>query len=167
MRWGGRMLRYWPWAVLLALCASAVPVSPQSSCDPNLRSKVDDPYGYRQRSDRCEGVYVQEVSAALWVASFTREPSQLPPQPPSLRLNWSARDAEVHLQANALRPRVHYRMDAARPHSGHCALSRPFSVYVFAPTGTRSSGTRPLHSRSRTHCCRSRRSGCFSAGTES
>src|ERR1019366_3522254 len=22
------------------------------------------------------------------------------------------------------------------PHSGHCALSRPFSVYVFAPTGT-------------------------------
>jgi hypothetical protein len=90
-------------------------MSPQNGCDPNLRAKAEDSYGYRQRGDRCEGVYVQEVSASLWVASFTREPLQLAPQPDSLRLTWSPRDAEVHLRADALRPRVHYRMDAVRP----------------------------------------------------
>src|SRR5579863_1516285 len=54
--------------VIAARLASAQ----SSPCDPHLPQPAQDPYGYRLRGDRCEGVYIQEVSGApLLVASWT------------------------------------------------------------------------------------------------
>ena len=40
-----------------------IPVSAQESqCDPHLNAARGHPYEYRIRGDRCEGIYIEEVS---------------------------------------------------------------------------------------------------------
>lgn len=87
-----------------------------SPCDAGLPQLRDDPFGYREREGRCEGVYAREVSAGLLrVASFhtSYEDYDLS-QPKPLHLRWPRPpgNAPVQLRAQALRPRLHYRMDA-------------------------------------------------------
>jgi hypothetical protein len=91
----------------------------QSPCDPALSQASTDRNGYRQRGDRCEGIYIQEVSSpALRVVSFTDSVENFKPESgKNLRVEWSLPSATVpvHLRASALRSHLYYRFDTARP----------------------------------------------------
>lgn len=88
-----------------------------SHCDPSLPVSIANPLGYRLRGDRCEGVFVQEVSATqLAVVSFGRLALEVSPDvDDALTLEWGPASGEVRLRAYALKPRTYYRMDAHRP----------------------------------------------------
>ncbi len=100
----------------------AAPGTQQSPCDPSLSQSSADRNGYRQRGDRCEGVYIHGVtSQALRLISFTGSFENFDPASGTvLRLEWSppAGGSAVHLRANSLRPRLYYRFDAIRPAGG-------------------------------------------------
>jgi hypothetical protein len=102
-------------ASLLSVClGSAV----AADCDPSL-PQVNTPLGYRDRGDRCEGVYIKEVSStALTVGSFTEvfEQYDLKSSEP-LHVEWDRPPgtSNVHLRAQSLRRRLYYRMDAVEP----------------------------------------------------
>jgi hypothetical protein len=77
---------------------------------------------YRQRGDRCEGVYGQNVSGSsqLRVASLVEsvetydDTSSLP-----LRIEWTPPpDQAVMLRASAIRAGLYYRMETTRPIAG-------------------------------------------------
>jgi hypothetical protein len=98
-----------------ALCVWA---QAQGPCDPQLIQPQTNPYGYRQRGDRCEGIYVQQVGGTpLTIASWTEsfEDYDLASGRP-LTVEWDApENAAVSLRAEALRHRLYFRMDAASP----------------------------------------------------
>lgn len=90
-------------------------------CDPYLKSPAEDPYKYRQRGDRCEGIYIREVgSSVLFLASFTEifEPFDASTLK-ELQVTWTApAQTGIHLRAHALRHSLYYRMDTDRPPRG-------------------------------------------------
>jgi hypothetical protein len=101
--------------VLVAVMASAKPCLSQG-CDASFHSSASDPYGYRARGDRCEGVYIRDLSASLRVVSFTREFDAFTGGDPILHLKWAGgASREVHLRASGLRPRLYYEMDSVQP----------------------------------------------------
>jgi len=88
------------------------------ACD-SLDTRQSDPLRYRQRGDRCEGVYAQDVSGSsdLLVASLVEsfeaidDASSLP-----LRVEWTPPDGQaVRLRAYSIKPGLFYRMDTAKP----------------------------------------------------
>jgi hypothetical protein len=75
------------YAIVLALTAAIVPTqsSLAQGCNANLHASAGDPYGYRARGNRCEGVYIKDLSASLRVVScvfgrpaFSRIPGLIP-----------------------------------------------------------------------------------------
>jgi hypothetical protein len=105
-------------AVALAtLLAAAAAAGAESACDPHLRFRSSDPLRYMMRDDRCEGVYLADVSSAtLHLASFTASFEDFDPTTASeLVLRWAAPGpGAVRVRAVALKPRVYYRMDTVR-----------------------------------------------------
>ena len=76
--------------------------------------------GYRQRDDRCEGVYIRNVaSGMLDIVSFTAHFADFDLQSATaVPLIWySASPAAVHVRVVSLRDRLYYRMDTLRPES--------------------------------------------------
>lgn len=102
---------------LLSACLGIAQAAP-GDCDPSL-PQVNTPLGYRDRGDRCEGVYVKEVSStALKVGSFTEvfEPYDLKSSEPlHVEWDWPPGKANVRLRAQSLQRRVYYQMDAVEP----------------------------------------------------
>lgn len=93
-----------------------VTLQTESPCDSHILSPGNDPYGYRLRGDRCEGIYIQEVAGTpLGVASWTQyqEDYDLSSGAP-LILEWDAlpESRSIHLRAHALRRRLYFQMDA-------------------------------------------------------
>ena len=90
-----------------------------SPCDPNLLALAANPYGYRLRGERCEGLYILPVSGApLIIASWTASLSNLDlVATRALTIEWLAPPGTgaIHLRAQALRRRLYYRMDSVRP----------------------------------------------------
>jgi hypothetical protein len=87
-------------------------------CDPLLRQDPGYQLGYRQRGDRCEGIYIRNVaSGLLGIVSFTAHSESFDPQSAkAVPLIWSAATpAAVHVRVVSLRDRVFYRMDTLRP----------------------------------------------------
>jgi hypothetical protein len=112
----------WARRMLLVATASALGAAEARGqaqpCDSRLIRATADPYSYRLRGDRCEGIYVQEVAGApLAVVSWTESFSTYgfaPRQP--LLLEWAfAGGGNVRLRAQSLRRRLYYQMDALRP----------------------------------------------------
>ncbi|HEU4723201.1 MAG TPA: hypothetical protein VFS59_17700 [Gemmatimonadaceae bacterium] len=108
-------------ALLAALpTPGRVAAPPRFECDSLVRTRPSDPLRYRQRGDRCEGVYGREVAAgssSLLVVSLVEwlEPFADTASPP-LHIEWAApRGAPVSLRAYSLRPGLFYRMETARP----------------------------------------------------
>jgi hypothetical protein len=106
-------------AAVLALIAgtAASGLAQSGHCDPYLQVSLDNPFGYRLRGDRCEGVYVQQVAnTPLLVASFGRLnlPQSLG-QSKSLPVEWTPIPLEVRLRAYSVKPRTYYQMDSRRP----------------------------------------------------
>lgn len=81
------------------------------------------PLGYRQRTDRCEGIYWEPHAArdSISVISYTNGPLPAGPSiPETLPIGWSAGTgadaaALVRLRAASLSAKLYYRMDATRP----------------------------------------------------
>jgi hypothetical protein len=89
------------------------------ACDSLVKTRATDPLRYRQRGDRCEGVYAQDVagSSSLLVASLVEsfeaidDTSSRP-----LRVEWTTPNGEaVALRAYSVKPGLYYRMETARP----------------------------------------------------
>lgn len=104
---------------VMAAVSTEPALSQAGSCDPSIKAtSVDSPYSYRQRTDRCEGIYAREVAGdTLMVASFTQRFDEFAPSASGhLHLSWTLPEsAPVHLGALSLRPHLYYRMDSNRP----------------------------------------------------
>ena len=88
-------------------------------CDSLVATRATDPLRYRQRGDRCEGVYGKNVSGSstLRVASLVEsleafdDSSSLP-----LRVEWTPPAGDsVTVRASAIRAGLYYRMETAHP----------------------------------------------------
>jgi hypothetical protein len=88
------------------------------TCDPYLQVSANNPFAYRLRGDRCEGLYVQQVAnTPLFIASFGQiNIDKTPASNGNLTVEWSARaPGSIKLRAYGLKPKVYYRMDSLRP----------------------------------------------------
>ena len=89
----------------------------ENHCDPTLNQLSDNPLGYRLRNGRCEGIYIKGVgSTTLMVASLTKpfEDKDFFSSE-ELTIKWTVpANWRVHLRAQSLRRRLHYRMDTFR-----------------------------------------------------
>ncbi len=104
----------------LALASGeAAPASAADQCDRNLLAPSTSPLAYRLRGDRCEGLYVEEVSgSAILIASWTEAFDDFEiARSPKLTVVWDAPEGAgpVRLRAQGLRRRLYYRMDTVRP----------------------------------------------------
>jgi len=90
-------------------------------CDRYLPVSLDNPFGYRLRGDRCEGMYVQPVTATpLIVASFGQmNVPELLPANGALLVEWAPDSGDIRLRANSLKSKTYYRMDSRRPAGTH------------------------------------------------
>lgn len=84
-------------------------------CDPSLPRLNDSPHGYRMRGERCEGIFVREVSGdELRLASLTRWFADFDPaRTGGLPVRWHVPGGggRLRLRAQGLARRSHYRMD--------------------------------------------------------
>ena len=113
-------------AIGMIVLFSVVPVLPAGAqhCDPDVPVSSNYPFRYDERgspemnNDRCEGIFVQEVSSrTLEVASFTQVfETYDPASDENLIVTWEAPSAlPAHLQGLGLRHNLYYRMDTTRP----------------------------------------------------
>jgi hypothetical protein len=96
--------------------ASALAAGPPQ-CDRYLPVSMDNPFGYRLRGDRCEGIYIQPVTVTpLFVASFGQiNLPELLTANAELLIEWAPAGGEVRLRATSSKPKAYYRMDSRQP----------------------------------------------------
>src|SRR5882672_11405890 len=101
-----------PFMLASSLCIAADLAN--GACDPGLQPAGGSEVGYAVRGDRCEGLYVQEVSGGtLEVASLTEnfKGYKFAKDKPLL-VEWPAPgDAQVQVRASSLKRKLYYRMD--------------------------------------------------------
>jgi hypothetical protein len=113
---------------LFALWATFVffgqPAFSQANCDPSIKGNADRPEGYRQRGDRCEGVYWQPhaTESGLFVVGFRRFAQGPQAMSDPIHLGWKKQAAipansNILLKATLLRSDMFYRMDTSRTYS--------------------------------------------------
>jgi hypothetical protein len=97
-------------------------------CDPNLRQE-EQPQGYRQRGDRCEGYFIQPVAGGrLDIESFGQAPRINVAGKSELVLGWPSFGSEaIRVRAYSLSPKEYYRMDTIRP-SGQTSYTWPVAI---------------------------------------
>lgn len=98
-------------------CPVSIANPKDSDCDHGLEQPKENPYGYRLRGDRCEGIYVKQVaSSTLMVASFTEAFEDYDPSSNrDLLVEWKVLGNEpVRLRAHSLKRKLYYRMDTVR-----------------------------------------------------
>jgi len=100
-----------------SICALLQGQPPSDPCDPRISGKIEieNPYAYKLRGDRCEGIYIKDIASigGLVLVSFTSTP-QAPKVSgnKTIDLKWGALpDGPLHIRAFSLHPRVYYRMD--------------------------------------------------------
>jgi hypothetical protein len=107
------LVRFVVMALALVPCGIAAQAVP---CDTTLKPRG--PSGYAARGDRCEGIYVSNVSGAeLSLASLTQAFADYDPRSvPRLFLRWeSPNDSMVTVRARSVKRDVYYGMDTRRP----------------------------------------------------
>ena len=145
----------------LGLSASLVVHGPSalaqdSVCEPLLENRVAGPWAYSRREDRCEGLYVEQVSGkVLAIVSFTSafDDFDLGTSKP-LVVQWAAPGTgELRLRARSLQPKIYYRMDSRQPAEAE-TFRWPLEVLAGVRIGRASLGVlgsieRPLAGRER------------------
>jgi len=94
------------------LAAQVMSLRAANPCDPGLIQDKSNPFGYRLRGDRCEGIYIQEVSGApLTVASWTESFADYDlASGAALVIEWESPSGKsVHLRAQGMRRRLYFR----------------------------------------------------------
>ncbi|MBL8037674.1 MAG: hypothetical protein JNN16_09260 [Nitrospira sp.] len=95
----------------------SVAFAKNDDCDPSLEQPNENPYGYRQRGDRCEGQYIKQVaSTTLLVASFTEAFGEFDHSSnKDLVVEWRTFGSkQIRLRAHGLKRKLYYRMDTVR-----------------------------------------------------
>jgi hypothetical protein len=112
-------------------------------CDKGVDVQNRGPSTYRDRGDRCEGVYEQKVAGGtgLRIMSLTDTyPDFKVDAGDSMHLAWkSDGDSQVRLRAISLRQPPYYRMDSTRP-SGSSTWTWPASELAVQNMGSREVG---------------------------
>lgn len=94
-------------------------LSAQDYCDSSLIKNTESPLGYRNRGNRCEGLYVKEVgSTTLLITSFTESFEQYNIRSAKpLQIEWDKPpgNSPIRLRAQGIRRRLYYRMDTSQP----------------------------------------------------
>lgn len=104
-------------------------------CDPELEKLAkkrlgDDLQRYQPRSDRCEGIYIGQVSGStLEIVSFTSAFADYSLESENaLFVAWPSFGSEdVHLRGRSLEPKIYYRMDSVRP-AGSASYRWPVEI---------------------------------------
>lgn len=102
---------------VMVLCGFAGAATAAAVCAPELLDSSSSPLAYRQRGDRCEGIYAQQVgSLSLEVRSLVAAFEPFDPAAASaLVVEWTAppeaSGRDVRLRALSVKPRTYYRMD--------------------------------------------------------
>jgi hypothetical protein len=117
-------------ALMTAVTSGALPLvggvaRAQAPCDPALPRNESQAAGYRQRSDRCEGIYKRDVASfGVQLVSLTGAPGGGQPlqdlctEGQAAHLVWprsSAPSRPIRLQVESLRRQLFYRLDSERP----------------------------------------------------
>jgi hypothetical protein len=103
--------------VSILICFRGVFAEADSDCDPGLPINKANPLSYRERENRCEGLYVLQLAGeALRIAEFAVFPDNFKPEKAKpLLITWpKAAAGEIHIRAISLRPKLYYRMDSVR-----------------------------------------------------
>jgi len=94
-------------------------LSAQSNCDSNLTKLSNGPLEYKDRGDRCEGIYVKEVgSTTLQIVSLTEsfgEYNTNSGKPILIEWDTPPANSAIHLRAQSVKWKLYYRMDTYRP----------------------------------------------------
>src|SRR3990170_6662345 len=106
------MSRYLVVTLILLFYFLGVPVFGQGSCDPALPGIKEGKLGYRDRGDRCEGLYINPVSnTTLFLASFTEQFENYDNSGNTILIEWDKppTNKEIILRAQGIKPRLYYR----------------------------------------------------------
>jgi hypothetical protein len=114
--------------ILLCVGLETLAAAQSTPCDPNLKQE-EQPQGYRQRGDRCEGYFIQPVAGGrLDIQSFGEAPRVNVAGKSELVLGWPSFGTEtIRVRAYSLSPKEYYRMDTVRP-SGQTSYSWPVGI---------------------------------------
>jgi hypothetical protein len=86
-------------------------------CDPHLKMSPEHPYGYRLRGNRCEGIYIEEVSSTpLSVVSLTavfEDYGLTEGQAISIKWRSPPSPGHVRIRAQGIREGLFFRMDTS------------------------------------------------------
>lgn len=112
------MKSFWKQSALtLALLAFAASGVAGDLCDPGLKGSPASPAAYRQRGDRCEGIYALQVSSTqIRLVSIVETFAYDPKDPEALEVSWARPAGDygpVRLRAQSLQPNTFYRMDTS------------------------------------------------------
>lgn len=106
----------WAACLFLTLFPEFLPAQ-QFACDKQLEQQAYGAHGYRQRGDRCEGLYAKPVGGTtLWVASLTEYFEDFDAASgQQLIVDWSPPESSVvQLRADGIRRNLYYRMESRR-----------------------------------------------------
>jgi hypothetical protein len=94
-------------------------LSAQAICDPSLIQNKNTPLGYRNRGDRCEGLYINQVSSTtLMIASFTESFEDYSiASGRALQVEWDRPpgNSTIQLRAQSIKRKLYFRMDVVEP----------------------------------------------------
>ena len=96
------------------LLISSFATAQENMCDSGLKAPAQHPFAYTSRGNRCEGIYIQEISNALLsIVSFTKYFEDYEPESSEdLTVSWSAPQGTTFaLRAQGIAPTLYYRMD--------------------------------------------------------
>ncbi|MEJ7737669.1 MAG: hypothetical protein WKF97_09605 [Chitinophagaceae bacterium] len=103
----------------------------QGHCDPSLTLITENALAYRDRGDRCEGIYIKQVSSTpLLVASFNEHFDEYDVNSgKALKIEWDRppNNKAIHVRTQSIKYGLHYRMDTYRP-SGQTAYMWPSDI---------------------------------------
>ena len=99
-----------PACVYLFMVSAAF--SDDSLCRPEIKPASTTELAYKERGDRCEGLFAQKVSATgLRIAAFHKHPASYDDTTRALRISSSNLGLDKALSVTSLQPKQYYRMD--------------------------------------------------------
>lgn len=96
------------------LLFGASPVFAGTQCKPDIKPAAVDELAYKDRGDRCEGLFVQKVSATgLRIAAFHRNTAVFEANALALNVSVGSDFGDKEMSVTSLRPNLYYRLDAS------------------------------------------------------
>lgn len=88
--------------------------SEENICHPEIVPASEDDLSYKMRGNRCEGLFIQKVSATgLRIAAFHKHPASYDDTSLAINISTNVSPTPKVLTVTSLKPKQYYRMDAA------------------------------------------------------